>query len=32
MLAMLGEYVIRILIQSRGVASFTISERVGFDG
>ncbi len=32
MLAMLGEYVIRILTQSRGVAPFTISERAGFDG
>jgi glycosyltransferase involved in cell wall biosynthesis len=32
MLAMLGEYVIRILTQSRGVAPFTISERTGFDG
>ena len=31
MLAMLGEYVIRILIQSRGVASFTISDRIGFN-
>jgi hypothetical protein len=31
MLAMLGEYVIRILTQSRGVAPFTISERIGFD-
>lgn len=31
MLAMLGEYVIRILIQSRGVAPFTISERIGFN-
>jgi len=32
MLAMLGEYVIRILTQTRGVARFTISERVGFGG
>ena len=32
MLAMLGEYVIRILVQSRGVASFMISERLGIDG
>ena len=32
MIAMLGEYVIRILTQTRGVARFTISERVGFDG
>jgi glycosyltransferase involved in cell wall biosynthesis len=32
MLAMLGEYVTRILTQSRGVAPFTVGERVGFDG
>ena len=32
MVAMLGEYVIRILTQSRGVPPFTISERTGFDG
>jgi len=32
MLAMLGEYVIRILIQSRGVTPFTISERAGLHG
>lgn len=30
MLAMLGEYIIRILTQSRGVAPFTVSERAGF--